>query len=73
MDGERHPLYFGYLLFDLSTAFSSESVVIFVLWIIEALILFWRAKLEENLLLNTIPEYKDYCRSVPYRLVPMLL
>lgn len=66
----RHPMYSGSLLVNLfipialgswlALAFAAAVLVLIMLRILD----------EEKLLRESLPGYPDYCRNVPYRLIP---
>lgn len=65
----RHPMYASYLLFDATLwlpYLSSESAV---LWALECVLLYLRAKQEERYLLENSEAYRDYCKRVKYMFV----
>lgn len=68
----RHPMYTGLLIMQLFTplALGSYWALIFALLFIPVLIL--RIRKEEEVLLRELPDYKDYYKKIPYRLVPSI-
>jgi protein-S-isoprenylcysteine O-methyltransferase Ste14 len=68
----RHPIYAGYLVFDLTVAIQIDHGAAFAIWGSEVALLSWRAMLEERLLLAADPDYRPYATQVRYRLCPGL-
>ncbi|HEX9068131.1 MAG TPA: isoprenylcysteine carboxylmethyltransferase family protein [Ktedonobacterales bacterium] len=66
----RHPMYSGGLLLLLGTplALGSWWGLVLVLPLIALIV--WRLEGEEVYLSAQLPGYRDYCASVPYRLIP---
>ncbi len=66
----RHPGYAGGIISWIAAPifFSSYWIIIPTLFAISGSIL--RTKLEDQILQEELPGYKEYARSVPYRLVP---
>jgi protein-S-isoprenylcysteine O-methyltransferase Ste14 len=68
----RHPMYTGMLLMTLFTPLALGSYwalipcVLFVPW------LYLRIKNEEEMLLNELPGYWEYCEKIKYRLFPFI-
>jgi protein-S-isoprenylcysteine O-methyltransferase Ste14 len=65
----RHPMYGGVVLLCLAWAFGSSPLV-FAPAAIAALFLDVKRRLEERWLSERHPDYADYRRRVPWRLVP---
>lgn len=68
----RHPMYTGMLIMVL---FAPLALGSYWALIPSLLIIPWtvmRIKNEEELLLQELPGYKDYCSKTPYRLVPAI-
>jgi len=60
----RHPMYLSYLVFDLSFWVVQQDALVALLWLIELLLLAWRASLEESNVLETSVEYRAYKKRV---------
>jgi protein-S-isoprenylcysteine O-methyltransferase Ste14 len=65
----RHPLYAGGLLFFTGVALGTSVTALVLTAGLAAL---WAGKLqvEERFLAQQFPDYEDYCRDTPWRLVP---
>ena len=68
----RHPLYAAYLVFDAVFAFEQGSALAIMFWIVECLILAWRAEREERLLIHSASDYVAYLSDVRYRFLPLV-
>ncbi|MDP4275594.1 MAG: isoprenylcysteine carboxylmethyltransferase family protein [Bacteroidota bacterium] len=68
----RHPMYAGMLLMTLFTPLALGSYwalipcILFIPW------LYLRIKNEEEILLNELPGYGEYCGKIKYRLFPLI-
>lgn len=68
----RHPMYAGMLLMTLFTPLALGSYwalipcILFIPW------LYLRIKNEEEILLNELPGYEEYCEKIKYRLFPLI-
>jgi len=69
----RHPIYCGYLISMSGYLTIFLSVQNMILVGVLALLLFWRAILEERSLESSDPGYRVYRRRVPYKLFPAIL
>ena len=65
----RHPIYASYLVFDLLYCFSTPGILSAALWMTEVLILYLRARWEEEVLRED-EAYRAYCRMVRSRFIP---
>jgi protein-S-isoprenylcysteine O-methyltransferase Ste14 len=67
----RHPIYAGWFLLTLGylAYYPSWSNCLIAFATLPFMV--WRIRLEEDLL-NADPDYRKYCRLVPFRLVPSL-
>lgn len=67
----RHPMYFGYLLGQISILllmFSPWNLALYAsAWMLQLV----RLKREEDLLMQD-PAYREYAKQVPYRLIPRI-
>jgi len=68
----RHPLYAAYLIFDAVFACEQGSALAIMFWVVECLILAWRAEREERLLIHSASDYVAYLSNVRYRFLPLL-
>jgi protein-S-isoprenylcysteine O-methyltransferase Ste14 len=68
----RHPMYSGALVILLGTPVALGSWWGVLMFVPMAFIILWRARDEERFLLENLPGYKEYCRTVRYRLVPFV-
>jgi len=69
----RHPMYLGYSLSFIGfllTNFGWRNLIIYgVLFVF----LGFRINLEEKVLRTADPSYNDYCKRVPYRVIPFVI
>jgi len=65
----RHPIYFGYLIADVGFLLSNFSLQNFAVFLVLYIAQLIRIRREEEML-GTFPGYPDYCKAVPYRLIP---
>jgi len=68
----RHPMYSAFLLYDLSYWVLLEEPALAALWLLELVLLGWRARREESTLLGGSVVYRDYAERVRGRLIPAL-
>lgn len=68
----RHPMYLGMVIMSLfmPLALGSYWAVIPMLFIIPIIV--FRINTEEELLLKELKGYKDYCKKIRYRLIPLI-
>lgn len=69
----RHPFYAFYLFFDMTFFIDSGIPLVAAAWVVEAILLWYRATLEELLLTSSNAHYTAYCLRVPYRLLPGII
>jgi protein-S-isoprenylcysteine O-methyltransferase Ste14 len=70
----RHPMYASYLLLDMTYwCVGCASIWPVLVWSMEAAFLFWRARVEERVLVATFEEYRTYCRRVRHMFLPGLV
>lgn len=69
----RHPIYGGLILGFFGLALQGGNLLAIALSL--ALIPFFYAKtsVEEKMLVDTFPEYRDYRKRVPFRVLPWIL
>ena len=65
----RHPIYFGYLIMTIGFILMTPRVIHCVVYALAVLLQIWRAKIEENKLVASSNEYREYMKKVPF-LVP---
>jgi protein-S-isoprenylcysteine O-methyltransferase Ste14 len=65
----RHPIYTSYLLYDSTLCIPMSSTTFWLFWMIEVMLFFLRAKLEERHLLKNSVEYNSYCNRVKHMFV----
>jgi len=65
----RHPIYAGWFLLTLGYLASYPSWMNCLIALVTLPFMMWRIRLEEELL-EADPEYRRYCRMVPFRLLP---
>jgi protein-S-isoprenylcysteine O-methyltransferase Ste14 len=68
----RHPMYAGMLLMTLFTPLALGSYWAYIPCILFIPWLYLRIKNEEEILLNGLPGYAEYCKEVQYRLFPFV-
>jgi protein-S-isoprenylcysteine O-methyltransferase Ste14 len=68
----RHPMYSGALLMLLGTPPALGSWWGLLMWIPMVIIIAWRARAEEKVLVNQLCGYKQYCETVHHRLMPFV-
>jgi protein-S-isoprenylcysteine O-methyltransferase Ste14 len=66
----RHPMYSGVLLVDLCAPIALGSWWGLLVSVARVVVIILRLLDEEKLLRRELPGYEEYCRKVPYRLVP---
>ena len=67
----RHPLYTGEMLAALGLALAAGTLAAFAVWLILCAMQAYRAWREEQILLQALPAYRQYCERTP-ALVPGL-
>lgn len=67
----RHPIYLGYCLMTLGFMLLTPRVIHWMVYLMAIVLQIWRAKIEEGMLANVSPEYRFYCKQVPF-LFPQL-
>lgn len=68
----RHPMYFGMLFFYGATPLALGSYATLPLFLLIIPILILRIRNEEQVLRKELSGYKEYCKKVRYRLVPLV-
>jgi protein-S-isoprenylcysteine O-methyltransferase Ste14 len=68
----RHPLYAGGLIMMLGTPLALGSWWGLLMFISFTLGIIWRLLDEEKFRSKNLPDYKEYCQKVRYRLIPFL-
>lgn len=67
----RHPIYLGWFVLTVGYVASYPSWMNCLITLATLPFMMWRIRLEEDLLVAD-PDYRAYCRMVPFRLVPGL-
>jgi len=67
----RHPIYFAIFIWVVGKVVSLQNLSILILGALLSFVLFFKIKHEENLLMETYPDYKDY-RKETAQLIPFL-
>jgi protein-S-isoprenylcysteine O-methyltransferase Ste14 len=67
----RHPIYLGWFVLTVGYVASYPSWLNCLITLATLPFMMWRIRLEEDLLVAD-PDYRAYCRMVPFRLVPRL-
>lgn len=68
----RHPMYSGFILFILSLPLALGSCWTLLVGLLLVVCFILRIFMEERVLLAELTGYADYCRRVPFRLLPGL-
>jgi protein-S-isoprenylcysteine O-methyltransferase Ste14 len=68
----RHPMYLGFIVRWLATPLALGSLITLPVFSLIIPILALRLLHEEKFLGRELPGYSDYCRQIPWRLVPFL-
>lgn len=68
----RHPMYLGMVMISLFTPFALGSFWAILPMLIIIPITVFRIKMEEEVLLNGLKGYQDYCSKTHYRLIPLI-
>jgi protein-S-isoprenylcysteine O-methyltransferase Ste14 len=68
----RHPGYLGYIIFTLATPMALGTFWALIFSGITALLLIFRASLEDTTLKKELPGYAEYAENVKYRLIPFI-
>ncbi len=66
----RHPMYAGVILMFLFTPLALGSSLALVAFVPLAVLIAFRIRNEEAVLVRELPGYREYCGKVRYRLVP---
>jgi len=66
----RHPMYLGVTLMFLATPLALGSWWAVPVFLFLPVVLVFRIRNEEEVLVRELPGYADYCRDVKYRLIP---
>lgn len=68
----RHPMYLEFILVNLVTPFALGSYWALIPFLLSIPLIILRLINEEQLLLQDLPGYKDYCLKTRYRLIPAI-
>ena len=68
----RHPMYVGAILFVLSIPMVLDSIWSFIPSTLIVVLFIVRTALEDRTLVEKLPGYREYTRSVRYRLLPFV-
>jgi protein-S-isoprenylcysteine O-methyltransferase Ste14 len=66
----RHPMYITISIFCVCIPLALGSFIAFVESFLFPLLLVYRIKIEEKMLMDHLPGYKEYMEQVKYRLIP---
>jgi protein-S-isoprenylcysteine O-methyltransferase Ste14 len=66
----RHPGYAGSLFINLATPFLLDSVWALIPMIVLGVVIIVRTALEDKMLIQDLPGYREYAQKVRFRLVP---
>ncbi len=68
----RHPMYSTIIIFCFCIPLALGSLIALVGSIVFTFLLLYRIRIEEKMLINHLPGYKEYMEQVKYRLIPKL-
>ncbi len=68
----RHPMYVGFILMMISLPIALGSFLSFIVSWFFPIILIIRIRIEERMLIDHLPGYKEYMEEVQYRLLPRI-
>ena len=68
----RHPMYVVFTIFCCSLPIALGSFIAFLVSLLFPLLLVYRIRIEEQMLMDHLPGYKDYMQRVKYRLIPKI-
>ncbi|MHA2110463.1 MAG: methyltransferase family protein, partial [Candidatus Hodarchaeales archaeon] len=68
----RHPMYTIINIFSVCVPLALGSFIGFLGSILFPLLILYRIKIEEEMLINHLPGYKEYMERVKYRLIPKI-
>jgi protein-S-isoprenylcysteine O-methyltransferase Ste14 len=68
----RHPLYAGAIVMCISIPVALGSLLASVVALLWPILFAWRIRIEEEMLANHLPGYKEYMEQVKYRLIPRI-
>lgn len=66
----RHPLYFAYIILAIDESMIYQTSLVSLLGALQFILILMRAKREEIILFNAIPEYKEYYEKTAWFNVP---
>lgn len=66
----RHPLYFAYIILAIDESMIYQTSFVSLLGVLQFILILMRAKREEIILFNAIPEYKEYYEKTAWFNVP---
>ncbi|MDO4501313.1 MAG: isoprenylcysteine carboxylmethyltransferase family protein [Erysipelotrichaceae bacterium] len=68
----RHPMYAGALLIILSIPLSLDSIIGMLPGVLLLVVIIFRIRDEEKMLLEELDGYKEYCEKCKYRVIPFI-
>jgi protein-S-isoprenylcysteine O-methyltransferase Ste14 len=68
----RHPMYVGAIIMFFSIPIALGSFIAFIVSFLLPFFLIFRIRIEEEMLVNHLPGYKEYMDKVKYSLIPFL-
>jgi protein-S-isoprenylcysteine O-methyltransferase Ste14 len=68
----RHPMYTGASIFFVCIPLALGSLIAFIASLFFPILLVYRIQIEEKMLIDHLPGYKDYMKQVRYRLIPRI-
>ena len=68
----RHPMYLVFMILTCSIPIALGSFIAFLISLLFPILLIYRIRIEEKMLVDHLPGYKEYMDRVKYRLIPKI-
>ncbi|MFX1506615.1 MAG: methyltransferase family protein [Promethearchaeota archaeon] len=68
----RHPMYMIFIIFTCCLPLALGSFIAFLASLLFPILLIYRIRIEEKMLMDHLPGYKEYMERVQYRLIPKI-